>query len=277
MATNISLPKPQINPVRLLIRPILFAALGLHALLLFTPIPSQPKPQEPDDKKDPVKITQLPTAKPPSAKPLAKVQKAKATRATTSTKLANPSTPAASSAAPSTAVGSDSLPNIASQPLPPSSGDSTNAAASANNSSKPEPGVALYEILAQLPAPDRLDPAFTNLIRPEALEQPELFFKPNSEPDLLPEPLAGLASSPIFAPGEEPEILFQTFFDGEQRIREVFEEVTQVGDYGGGPLYRLKQGSYIAYLSLIPTRQAGILGAIVSVWNQDPRRLTPEK
>lgn len=277
MATNVSLSKPQFNPVRVLIRPILFAALGLHALLLFTPIPSQPKLQEPDDKKDPVKINQLPTAKPPAAKPSAKVQKAKTTSVSTSTKLANPSTPAASSAASSAAVSSDSLPKIASQPLPPSTDDSANSGANSGNSTKPEPNVALYEILAQLPAPDNLDPAFTNVIRPEALEKPQLFFKPNPDPDLLPEPLAGLASSPIFAPGEEPEILFQTFFDGEQRIREVFEEVTQVGDYGGGPLYRLKQGSYIAYLSLIPTRQAGILGAIVSVWNQDPRKLTPEK
>lgn len=57
-------------PVRLLIRPMLIAAIGLHALLLFTPIPSEEKPKKTDDKETPVKITQLPTAKPaPKARP----------------------------------------------------------------------------------------------------------------------------------------------------------------------------------------------------------------
>ncbi|MBW4694799.1 MAG: hypothetical protein KME27_23875 [Lyngbya sp. HA4199-MV5] len=71
-------------PVRLLIRPMLIAAIGLHALLLFTPLPSAEKPKKTDDKEDPVKITQLPTAKPAAksrpklAKPaLPKVNRAK--------------------------------------------------------------------------------------------------------------------------------------------------------------------------------------------------------
>jgi hypothetical protein len=51
-------------PIRLLIRPMLIAAIGLHALLLFTPLPSEQKPKKTDDKENPVKITQLPTAKP---------------------------------------------------------------------------------------------------------------------------------------------------------------------------------------------------------------------
>lgn len=59
-------------PVRSLIRPMLFAAIGLHALLLFTPMPSEPKPKKPDDKENPVKITQLPTAQLASRPKLAK-------------------------------------------------------------------------------------------------------------------------------------------------------------------------------------------------------------
>ena len=51
---------------------MLFAAIGLHALLLFTPIPSEQKPKKPDDKENPVKITQLPTAKPAARPKLAK-------------------------------------------------------------------------------------------------------------------------------------------------------------------------------------------------------------
>ena len=51
-------------PLRLIIRPILFAALGFHALLLFTPLPAEQKPKPPEDKKNPVKITQIQTVKP---------------------------------------------------------------------------------------------------------------------------------------------------------------------------------------------------------------------
>lgn len=67
---------------------MLFAALGLHALLLFTPFPSEQKPKNPDDKKDPVKITQIPMAKPnqtPRTKALPKV-----TRKTTLPKVNRP-------------------------------------------------------------------------------------------------------------------------------------------------------------------------------------------
>ncbi|MBD1843507.1 hypothetical protein H6F89_08880 [Cyanobacteria bacterium FACHB-63] len=49
-------------PARALIRPMLFAALGLHAALLFTPFP-QEKQKPPENKEAPVKITQLPTTK----------------------------------------------------------------------------------------------------------------------------------------------------------------------------------------------------------------------
>lgn len=49
-------------PARALIRPMLFAALGLHAILLFTPFPKE-RQKPPENKEAPVKITQLPTAK----------------------------------------------------------------------------------------------------------------------------------------------------------------------------------------------------------------------
>ncbi|MER3434943.1 MAG: hypothetical protein C4288_16360 [Leptolyngbya sp. ERB_1_1] len=64
MTKTFSLPTfPQIPAAaRPLVRPMLFAALGLHALLLFTPFPKQ-KEKPPENKEAPVKITQLPTAK----------------------------------------------------------------------------------------------------------------------------------------------------------------------------------------------------------------------
>ncbi|WP_156426843.1 hypothetical protein [Leptolyngbya sp. NIES-2104] len=64
MTKTLSLPTfPQVPAAaRSMVRPMLFAALGLHALLLFTPFPKeQEKP--PENKEAPVKITQLPTTK----------------------------------------------------------------------------------------------------------------------------------------------------------------------------------------------------------------------
>lgn len=61
-----TLPLPTFSQVpaaaRSIVRPMLFAALGLHAVLLFTPFPKE-KEKPPENKEAPVKITQLPTTK----------------------------------------------------------------------------------------------------------------------------------------------------------------------------------------------------------------------
>jgi hypothetical protein len=57
-----SLPLPTLPPVQALLRPMLLGAIGLHALILFTPFPEETK-KPPEDKEAPVKITQLPTTK----------------------------------------------------------------------------------------------------------------------------------------------------------------------------------------------------------------------
>jgi hypothetical protein len=270
----ITLPSPKTmpDPVRLVFRPILFLALGLHALLLFTPVPSQERPPEPADKKDPLKISQLPTAKPASAKPATTVKSAPpparpaapARPAPLSTSPAPPplTSPVTGASAPS------SLANIQSGAFPPTNG-STNAEETtiAARGADVDPERVLYELLADLPVPDKLDPAFTNVATAELLGNPDLFYQPPSDPDLAPEPLPGLESSPLFAPGEEPDYLYSTLFD--QPLKQAFEEVSKVGEYGGGPLYKLTRGTYIRYLSLVPSKER--FGAIVSIWKTDPR------
>lgn len=64
MTKTLSRPKLPALPAaaRTFVRPMLFAALGLHALLLFTPFPKA-KEKPPENKEAPVRITQLPTAK----------------------------------------------------------------------------------------------------------------------------------------------------------------------------------------------------------------------
>ncbi|MBW4523300.1 MAG: hypothetical protein KME16_26985 [Scytolyngbya sp. HA4215-MV1] len=61
-------------PLRVLIRPLLVASLGLHALFLFTPFPNLEKPA-PKQTEAPVKITQLPSVKPKPKVPRPKVKK----------------------------------------------------------------------------------------------------------------------------------------------------------------------------------------------------------
>jgi hypothetical protein len=46
-------------PVRMLIKPMLFLAIGLHALILFYPLSGQHTQQKPEKKDEPVKLTQL--------------------------------------------------------------------------------------------------------------------------------------------------------------------------------------------------------------------------
>lgn len=65
MIKSLSLPS---MPSVQLFRPILLAALGLHALFLFVPFPSEEK-KPPENKEAPVKITQLPTTRSTASKP----------------------------------------------------------------------------------------------------------------------------------------------------------------------------------------------------------------
>lgn len=100
MSNSLSL-KSLPAPVRSLIRPMLFAAIGLHALLLFAPLPSEEKPKKPDDKENPVKITQLPTAKPAARPKLAKPALPKINRPRTAAAVVvpkSPTTPSSSNA-----------------------------------------------------------------------------------------------------------------------------------------------------------------------------------
>jgi hypothetical protein len=263
-------PKDVSAPLRMLIRPILFLALGLHALLIFVPLPSEEKLKQPDDKKNPITITQVPTNQPPAAsvrpaaKPAAKPAVTVAAKPAPLTPRLAPVAPFIPSppASPILPLQTGSLPSL---PRPSESTQETTPTppiALANV----EPGKALYELLAEIPVPNKLDPSFTNVAQLEHFAKPELFFKPSDDPDLVPEALPGLDGSPKLAVGEEPEFFYQTFF--EQPLQGIFEQVTKVGDFAGGPLYRLKRGDYTVYLSLIPAQ--GAVATIVSVWSSDP-------
>jgi hypothetical protein len=140
---------------------------------------------------------------------------------------------------------------------------------------------ALYELLAELPSADNADPndpaASNTIARPEDFQQPQLFFKTTgsvaSDGSIdNPELLSGIDGAPqIAGGGEEPQFFFQTFF--EQRLSEIFDEVTPDGEYGGGLLYRLKKGSTTIYLNLVPKKveKGTPPDTIVVVWTRSPK------
>jgi len=66
---RLQLPKTKSLPrvLRVLLNPMVFVAIGLHALLLFYPLSGEqkPKPKAADKKEEPIKLTQLSKAPPP--------------------------------------------------------------------------------------------------------------------------------------------------------------------------------------------------------------------
>lgn len=289
------------NPLLSLFRPILFLAIGIHALLLFTPIPSETKPKEPSDKKDPIKITQIPTAKPavPKAVPVVKVAKnkttatalVKSTPTTTSpirlSPLTSPFTTPTStnfSSSDSLASSSSSTANSTSpsKPLPP---DATGVGAPGTIAKKLKPAITnpietLYGILTSLPNAETNKTASDNLpnqaVPLDEINQPELLFKPtgnsSSKPEkVLPEGLPGLERSPLLVTFPvEDNLNLTSFYQKylEAKIKDLFD-VEEVSDYGDGPLYKLTNADSTLFLSLMPPKKA--VGTVLSVWSKDPR------
>lgn len=257
-----------------LLRPIFFAVLGLHAVLLFLPLPQEEKPKTADDKKDPLKITQVPTAgltKPVAVTKTAATPPGKpVTRTTSVAKTTTPGKPANQGLPVVEAGTATPRPATDTTPTPPESTTPSPSPATASPSAAEED---LFKVLAGIPAPDSSDPAATNVAVPEQFEQPDKFLtaaNANGEREWRPE----LQGTPVYANGETPEYFYETLFEGE--LKGKFQEMKKVGEYGGGALYHLKQGSYEAFVSLVPVKlppgTVG-LGSIIAIWSKDPRTL----
>jgi hypothetical protein len=274
MPLTFTTPKPAtiFAPLKQLLRPIFFVVLGLHAVFLFMPLPQEEKLKTADDKKDPIKVTQVPTAgltKPSAAK--VAIAPAKPVTQTTSVSktTATPAVKPTNSGLPVVEAGTTTTPPAtATTPAPP--GSATPAAAPVSTVDAEE---ELFKVLAGIPAPDSSDPAATNAAVPEQFEQPDRFLTPpNADGDR--EWRNELKGTPVYANGETPEYFYETLFEGE--LKGKFQEMKKVGEYGGGALYHLKQGSYEAFVSLVPVKlppgTVG-LGSIIAVWSKDPRTL----
>jgi hypothetical protein len=268
-------------PLRLMVRPMLLMALGIHALLLFTPLPSEQKPKEPDDKKNPIKITQLPTAKPPEAKPVA-------VKAKVAVRAANPAPASSPTSAPLAAI-ANPLPAQAPPPAlaplqttptaSPSSSTpvpTTPTVATSGATFKGDAAKALQELLVNLPGTKKEQVGAETLpaeVPLTELNQPELLFNVGQESASKPmEKRIGLDRAPLLVLFPlEANLNLDSFYRRilEPKLKGIFESITPIGEYGEGPLYKLSHGSYTTYLSLMSPKQA--VGAIVSVWSKDPR------
>lgn len=279
MPLTFKTPKPAtiFAPLKQLLRPIFFAVLGLHAVLLFLPLPQEEKPKTADDKKDPLKIIQVPTAgltKPlaiaktaATGKPVTQTTSVSKTPGTTPGKPTNAGLPVVEAGTTTTPPAADTT------PAPPNTDP---AATPSPAPSTVSPNVAeedLFKVLAGIPAPDASDPAATNVALPEQFEQPDKFLTaPNAEGEREWRP--ELQGTPVYANGETPEYFYETLFEGE--LKGKFQEMKKVGEYGGGALYHLKQGSYEAFVSLVPAKlppETVGLASIIAVWSKDPRTL----
>jgi hypothetical protein len=277
MPLTFKTPKPAtiFAPLKQLLRPIFFAALGLHLAAMFIPLPQEEKAKVADDKKDPLKVTQVPTAglTKPLPKPTLAATGAKPVVKTTTVAKTPVATTAGSSALPMVQAGTSTpLPTANTTDLPPGEPSATNTPVEATPASTVNPEEKLFQVLANLPVPDPSDPAATNVALREQFVEPEKFFMPTTDANADPEWRTELKGSPTYAIGDTPEYFYETLFQGE--LKGVFAEMKKVGEYAGGALYHLKQGSYEVYVSLLPAKMPPDtvgLGTIIAVWAKDPR------
>jgi hypothetical protein len=77
----------------------------------------------------------------------------------------------------------------------------------------------------------------------------------------------GVSDTPKFGPSD-PATFFATL--DASGLKGIFDEVSPVGQYGGGNLYKLKKGNKIFFMSLVPKKGGG--STIVVTWNRDPTK-----
>ena len=257
---------PQKKPLRWLWRainhPMFAIALGLHALLLFIPLPSEPEtPPEPEPEET-VKITKLvskqkeqPVAKsPPKPKPPA-------------------NTPPKPKAAPRQVV-------VKVPPPVPRSQVTPTVLPSTNVESSPEASPSGLNIQDYSEEFDGAMSGFlTNLNEEDAANQQTPYF-------LLRDNLSLIFSQASLAQKSPGELDENDVREGVETIgyasrikaNRVYEQLEQEwqsrgvdyqesGEYAGGPLYKLQKGDTVRYVNLIPVSGGS---TFVVDWSKNP-------
>ena len=113
-------------------------------------------------------------------------------------------------------------------------------------------------------------------ISSETIDQPELSFaNPNAFYAQLgadengfdvAEPQPGIDGSFKLIPNQTPDQLFNNVF--ASNLQSSGFQVATSSQYGGGSIYEVKQGAFVRYINLVPTKDG--IGTIVVVWNRSP-------
>jgi hypothetical protein len=244
--------------LKILWRPMLAIAFGLHALLLFAPLGEQKKAPPKADPKA-VKITRLPKSPSNLNQPRPSARRAK------------PAVKRKTAAPPPTIV------TKATPTPPPAEGPAT---PKGDTSAKPTGGDGpkvddvteiFTEPFAEFVVP-REQVGGGEVLEPlrapaDAPVTADLFPNPNaffSNPAKLTK-RAGLVAFEWFA-AINPDFLYNNHL--EPIYTKKGFTIVEKGEYGGGKVYELKKGSNVRYFNIIPTGDK--TGTLIMVWKDSP-------
>lgn len=234
-------------------------SLGLHGLLLMVPLPDYPLSESPKPLRE-VKITDLP-ASPQGSTSKSSESSAKVSKPTSSdTSIPRqdieirPRLPKPTPSATPTPK-----PTPSATPTPPKPVTTPTAT----------PGVKveggeLEKFLGELTASSEMPPDEASKLSPDLFAEPRLFFDQlgsSSEP----KPKSGILKM-VRIDGKKPDQV-QVQVLNSQRSGKNFQ-VSELGNYGEGKVYKVQQESKVWYFNLILTK--GSSGTVVVVWKRDP-------
>lgn len=295
MDTQLSvMNKNQPSTFRLLWRPMLFLALGLHAFFLFVPLGGAQK-ELPQVTEQPVKYNRLPDLKPTAQKPTQKSTQKPAATASQPVQQGTIAPVPSPLTSPNLARPSSYTPPLA-EPAPTervASTDSTDDTPLARVNSTPMPGSS-PPVESSLPA----EPADASTAEPTiaaATQTPEL----DSDTQAIVERLQNLKDGRQITDNDRVEDLFTQeavtkFFTNPEKKEgkpgligveyllpqtpaEVYEKLTmlysdfslkKVGEYGGGPVYEVRRDDYVRYFNLVKGKEDK--STLIVLWQDSP-------
>lgn len=289
------LRKNLLPALRVFYRPALLISLGLHGLILMSPISQEPKSTKPV-KLEKVKITNLlaSSSKPsgqPASKPSVAATKPTPTTVASIPRLIVASSPPRANAIPKVISTPPATPAASATPKPtPTTTTTPEPTPTATPTPKPTPTATTTPEPTATPTP-------TPTPTPTATQNPtsdagdgelqgflgqigDLASKPS--PDLFADP--SLFFDQLSPPKLKPDILSTTWIDGKNPVQVSVSILNnpansssfgneQLGSYGGGEVYKVTQGSQVWYFNFVPTKDSK--GTIVVVWKHDVSRIVP--
>ncbi|HEY9655266.1 MAG TPA: hypothetical protein V6C50_07220 [Crinalium sp.] len=258
--------------LKVLFRPMLAVALGIHGLLLFVPL-SPEKKELPEPTEKPVKISRLsnqkvavkPTPKPrvTTSKPIVKRNvSTPPTLVVKATPTPPPATSSASAAAPS--PNSSPASSAVTPAAPP--------AVPADNTHSSDPEAAAFAGPLDAITRPRTDTDGVEKdlpVRDTSVEMGSILFK-------NPAPFFTDPDQDLVKPGVSAVEYLGTLNDLELALKDDIAPAytgngftfTKVGDYGDGPVYEVKKDAVTRYLNFVLNKTK--TGILVVVWKNSP-------